>query len=427
MASVLGVIVIVACIGVYAGLAAGPWWKNVARASHARDFASYYYAVQVALSGEDPYLKKNLSQAARADRTRGSVHPFFYPPPALLAFLWVRHLPLERAYHAWYAADHLFLLAVMLALQRWGRRRGLAVVLAGMAVTFTPIPDNDWMGQANLFVLAVTVWGLWCAEQGRERWGGLLLGLACMVKMSPALLVAWWLLRGRRRPAAWSVIAALGLTVASLAVVDAATQWRFYTEILPGFGAGDYNGLRVSITLPANHSIPSLFHEATSQEKYTLSPTAAVLSRIVGGALLVGTGWMIRRRPGPAGGRDSLAEVGAVCVLMLILPVYTYEHHMVWMILPYAAAARACLDGRLGWGWRGGLLVAYAVQAVSLDVLRAIYRVLRDWGTVGDVLYYVVREGKFAAALFAGTCCLVAARRARQSEPGSAASRARSR
>ncbi len=402
---------LLACFVVYGVQALGPWKARTWRADSARDFASYYYAVQVAADGGDPYAKRALTVRAREDGTRkGGVHPFFYPPPFLLSFAWVLPLDLQAAFHTWFWVEHLFLLAVMLALWRWHPSRPMALALGVMAASFSPIPDNDWMGQANLFVLACVVPGLLLVERGRWRLGGALVGLGCMLKMSPALLVAWWLLQGRWRPVLAAVITALALSLASLPLVGVDVQWRFFTEVLPGFGSGDYNGLTVPITLTHNHSIPSLLHELFGGGATTsLEPTAGWVSRFITLALLGLLGWRFRR-PG-ADPLAALCQVGVVVVLMLVLPVYTYEHHMVWMLVPYAAAFAALAAGRLGKLWWVLLVLAYLVQALPLDWLKELYSELRVLGGLREPAYYLLRESKFIAALLTGLACVLAAGR----------------
>ncbi len=402
---------LLACVVAYGVQALGPWKQRTWRGHSARDFASYYYAVQVAAEGGDPYVKRSLTKRARQDgKRKAGVHPFFYPPPYLLSFAWAIPLDLETAYHAWYWLEHLFLLAVALALWRWHPSRPMALALGIMAASFSPIPDNDWMGQANLFVLACVVPGLLLVERGRWHAGGALVGLGCMLKMSPALLVAWWLLQRRWKPAAAAVGAAILLSLVSAPLVDLDIQWRFYTEVLPGFSSGDYNGLTVPITLTHNHSIPSLLHELLGGGKGTdLHPTAGWISRIITLALLALLAWRFRR-PG-ADAVTSLCQVGVVVVLMLVLPIYTYEHHMVWMLVPYAAAVAAAADGRLSRGWWVALGLAYLIQALPLDWLKALYKQLDALGPLEDIVYYALRESKFIAALLTGVACFVAASR----------------
>jgi hypothetical protein len=402
---------ILVCIVAYGVQALGPWKERTWRGSNARDFASYYYAVQVAADGGDPFDKRELGRLARSDGTRkGGVHPFFYPPPFLLCFAWVLPLDLEQAYRAWYWANQLFLLAALLALWRWRSTLVIALGAAVMAASFSPIPDSCWMGQANLLVVAVTLWGLVLTERGRPWLGGSLVGLACMLKMSPALLVAWWLLHRHWRPVTAAVVTAVVLSLATLPLLGPELQWRFYTEVLPGFGSGRYHGLTVPITLTHNHSIPSLLHELLGGGRgTTLLPAAQWASRLLTLALLGGLAWRLRRAPRDAVG--ALCQVGVVVVVMLVLPVYTYEHHMVWMLLPYAALLAALSSGRLrGWWW-GLAALAYAVQALPLDLLKAIYAMLDGLGPLEDPVYYALRESKFVAALATGAACLVAAGR----------------
>ena len=98
------------------------------------------------------------------------------------------------------------------------------------------------MGQANFPGLLLALAGLWQAEKDREWLGGALMGAACMLKMSPALWVVWWLARQRWRAAAGAVLCGAALSLLVLPLAGPSVQLRFYTEILPTFGSGDYNG-----------------------------------------------------------------------------------------------------------------------------------------------------------------------------------------
>ena len=52
-----------------------------------RDYASYHYAVKATHNNDSPYTVEDLNQLAKEEGTRKSVHPFFYPPPAILSVL----------------------------------------------------------------------------------------------------------------------------------------------------------------------------------------------------------------------------------------------------------------------------------------------------------------------------------------------------
>jgi len=400
--AVLAVVVVVGLVLHALQLADG--WKKVASADHARDFASYHYAVHAAFEGEDPYDKATLGELAREEGTRKSVHPYFYPPPFLVSMAWVRPLSLGTAYRAWYWLDSLFLLATLLALIRW--RPGPASIATGalLLASFTPLINNHVMGQANLPVVALVAGGLLADRRGFAWLAGVLVGVACMLKMSPGLLVAWWLFRRQWKPAAAACVTALVLTLVSLPLVGLDGQARFYLDVLPGLGEGDYNGLTVEIGMFGNHSIPNFFAQLWPGGKTSLSTAARIGGGLTSLALVAGTFWWTRA---PRDDLDHLAAAGALVVLMLVIPVYTYEHHVVFAVIPWVAVACAIWEGRLHKAWLAALAPAYVVAAWQLSVWKAV--ALEQ----GPALHWAMQEAKAFALLVLGAACLAVFRGSR--------------
>jgi hypothetical protein len=315
---------------------------------------------------------------------------------------WTLPLDLAAAYRAWFFLDELFLAGVVLVLWTWWRPLGAAVpvALAVSVAALTAIPDNAAMGQANLPVVLAVVGGLVAAERGRARRGGALLGVACMAKMSPALLVLWWLWRGRWRAAAWACATGAALSVAALAVSPPEATWRFYTDVLPRFGSGNYNGLRVPIDLFANHSIPNLWWQVAGGGPHVLSPLARVGSSLTSVALLAGLAVAFRGAPRDA--LETAGQVGAVVTLMLLSPVYCYEHHLVWTLVALPALGLALWTGRLGRAWAMLLVPAAAAVCVDLGWLTA-------WARLSPAaLAWLLQEAKTfgLAGLLAGSVAL---------------------
>lgn len=375
----------------YAGLSMVPAWTKVKNAKHARDFATYHYAAAEVLDGGDPYDTRSLSRKARQDGTRKSVHPYFYPPPFVLSVLWSPSFELLTSYRAWFWFNQLLVLLCMALFRAWFRVPW--AVVGVVLLTFTPITDNAKMGQANLLVLAAAVAGLWLKN-------GALVGAAAMAKMSPALYLGAWFVRRAYRPILAAVALAIGSSVLALPWVDLDSQIRFYTEVLPGFSTGNYHGLTVKIGLPANHSIPDLFNQMwPGPDRHTLSESAAFAAKACSLGLLVCLLALARHE------RDRLgnaAVFGAITVLMLITPVYTYEHHLVMAMFPAAVVGAALLDGRLGrWGWAVGV-PAYFFTAWPLYWLRPLQKMLPEW-------HWVLQESKFFGLFTLGVLCAVTA------------------
>ena len=376
---------------IYAVAGLWPSWQAVYESRNGRDFATYHYAAKVALAGGDPYETRALSALAREEGTRASVHPYFYPPPFLLSMVWVGPLSLETACRAWFWLNQGLLLACLVVLRRWLRAPWL--LLAAVACLFTPIPDNAKMGQANLLVVLLSLLGLW-------RSSGVLVGLAAMAKMSPALYLAGWGARGRWKPVLMAVLTAILLSVVSLPLVPLETQLRFYTEILPGFSSGHYHGLRVPITLPANHSIPDLLNQLWPGESdHELSPLSQRLSQGISLLLLAGLSLVARKARDPLG---LACAFGALTVLLVITPVYTYEHHLSMLLLPLVAAGTAIAKGRLGPRWWVGWGLAAFFTGWPLYWLRPLQKLLPP-------LSWLLQESKFFALLLLMAVCVAGA------------------
>ena len=88
-------------------------------------------------------------------------------------------------------------------------------------------------------------------------------------------------------------------------------------------------------------------------------------------------GAQLRLQLGHALGEACLG--GALTVLMLITPVFTYEHHLVFMILPLAALGTVIVRGRLGKRWWLPSGAAYAFLALTLPQVESLWLKYPAW------------------------------------------------
>jgi hypothetical protein len=307
---------------------------------------------------------------------------------------WSPEFSLAVSAKLWFWLNQVLLLLCLSVFRAWFRAPW--AVLGILLLTFTPITDSAKMGQANLLVLLTAVTGLWLRS-------GALVGVAAMSKMSPAIYLFAWLARQKYRPILSSIFVAIGSSLLALLFIDFDTQRRFYEEVLPGFSTGQYHGLKVRIGLPANHSIPDLLNQYwPGPTKYALAPMAATTSKIISGTLLVVLMWCARQ---PTDGLGAAGLFGAFTVLMLVTPVYAYEHHLVMALFPAAVVWTALFDGRLGrWGWCLGL-PAYFFTAWPLFWLRPLQKVFPD-------MHWLLQESKFFGLIMLGVLCVLTARNA---------------
>ncbi|MEL6189064.1 MAG: glycosyltransferase family 87 protein, partial [Myxococcota bacterium] len=200
-------------------LAVAGAWTDTHDVRHGRDFASYHYAVEAAAAGDDPYDTRALAKAARQERIRRGVHPYLYAPPFLLLMAWTEPLPLPDAFHAWFWIHACLGVLTALGLAWWWRSFGGDPLALFVMLTFalmTAVPNNHQMGQANFAGLGLALGGLALVERGRAVPGGALMGAACMLKMSPALFVMWWMLRREWLAVGIACATGLVLSVAAL-------------------------------------------------------------------------------------------------------------------------------------------------------------------------------------------------------------------
>jgi alpha-1,2-mannosyltransferase len=390
----LATLVLVAAVLWHALSVLSPAWVTTKDNRQGRDFASYYYAVEVAAKGGDPYDKKLLNEAAREDGFRRGVHPFLYAPPFLLLMGWSLPYDLPGAFHLWFWLHELCAIGAGVVLWRWWRHLGPQVpwLVALLMALMTAIPNNHAMGQANFPGLLLALAGLWQTDERRPVVGGLLMGAACMLKMSPALFVVWWLVRREWTAVGASIVAAIALSVLTLPLAGPAVQLGFYTDVLPTFGSGWYNGLAVPIGMFGNHSVPNLLDQVLPSDVKTLSAAANAVSVLVSLSLVGGMA-LLFRAPSPTR-VERAAQASAVGILLLLLPVYTYEHHLVFaipaMVLGLLAVARGWLRAPLA-------LVLAASTALVLFDLATLKRTVEALPEGLAAVGWLLQEAKFLA------------------------------
>lgn len=368
-----------------------PTGKLVYTAKHGRDYASYHYALQVSVDGENPYNLSSLNTRAKSEKTRRTVHPFFYPPPALLSFVWAEPLSLHQGYGAFFVLNNLLWVGCLFLMRRFLKVSWL--ILALVCISFSPAANTMRMGQANILVLFFLLLGIF-------RRNGALLGVAAMMKMSPALIVFQWFSALRFRPVFSSVASAVVLSVLALALVGVDEQLFFYKEVLPSFSSGTYHGLQIPINLPANHSIADIWNQVWPGENdLTLSRKAkSVSTGIILTVLIFICSISYRLRKLNTGYYLS----GAMVSLMIVAPVYTYEHHLVFAAFPVVLVLNALQRGELDRRFLWLVTPMFGFLAMPLFWLRAIQKEL-------PFLKWALQESKFfAVVIFAALCIWLA-------------------
>jgi len=194
------------------------------------DFTTYYYATKGALSLPFKHPYSNLSP----------LFPFFYPPGALVFFRPLNLLPYSAAVFVWalvsfaaFAAG-LFLLFKSLEKIGWGFSRGQRALLFLALSLFYPLKFTILAGQANTIIFFCLVAAFYFYLREQDHLAGLSLAIGTILKISPALLLVYFLTKRRWKIFLWGAFfVALFSLGAELGVWwDQSINWYYLRRVV---------------------------------------------------------------------------------------------------------------------------------------------------------------------------------------------------
>jgi len=206
---------------------------NAVAKSRYADFNWYYYAGDYVLSAKNIY--------------HYVLDGYMYPPFFAVFMIPLSAIPRTWAAAVWYAGN-LFSLLVLFAtcgylvegsaggVWSWVKGKWRAfragewdlVVVATFAITAGFWALNLQLGQINIYLWALTMLAVYCDARDRPARAGILMGVVCTIKFSPALLLVYFIFRKR-----FSVVAYAALTMVVLFAVPAVvTGWHRNAELL---------------------------------------------------------------------------------------------------------------------------------------------------------------------------------------------------
>lgn len=317
------------------------------------DLPSYHYASLALRHGLDPYVPANL--VAPVPET---IFPYIYPP--LLAILWtpLTFLPLEDVFALWQIVSLLALVASLVLCVRLARPAApaarAAALIAAMLVTFgLPaffVAHHGAISGVFVFLLLLCFDRL---QRGRERSAGIVLAVACGIKVLPVLLLPYLALKRRWRALIAAVATGAVLLGLSILIVGWKIHWEFITQIAPQVGFATHSGLGFdAVYYPENQSLNGFLSRLVCPDGGCGTWIALVCL-----AMVVPVAWRVSRRRDIDG-----AELALISVLLLIVSPLTWVHHLILLNLPAIVLAALIADGR--WRPRAWWVPVMAVTAI---------------------------------------------------------------
>jgi hypothetical protein len=262
-----------------------------------------------------------------------------HPPTSVLMSLPFGYLSYPSATAAW---NVLSLAAFALALVLIGRQLGAAVSplwilpAAALFLTCNPFRHQVEMGQINGVLLAFLV-GVWAAERNdRPGLAGALLGFAVAIRLTPALLFAFYLLRRRWAVVLWGMISVLAISAVTVGVIGITSYLDYTTDVLPL--SPRYTPMRL------NASLSGLWTKWFSAGTMSQVTVEQVIPPVIQSHLLSRAGFLVsalgvlyvlaRIAARVRSPEDIDAATGVWLTGMLLLSPTTWDHNFLVLAMP---------------------------------------------------------------------------------------------
>jgi alpha-1,2-mannosyltransferase len=317
------------------------------------DLSVYYGAVQYWAEGHDIY--GYVRQHAE--------YGFTYPPFAALTML-------PMAFVGWQVAVLVSVVLSLLATgvvlywmvdpiarrQGWSRWFALAIA-AGLAAAYEPMRETVNFGQVNMLLVVLVLADLMLLVRPGRGLGGIGIGLATAIKLTPGIFVLYLLVTRRFRAAALAAATATGATL--LAAVVAPDESRvFWTDAM-------WDTDRIgALSYISNQSL-----RGAVARLGLASPWSTALFGVL--VLAVLAVWVRRVRAARAAG-DELAGYTFTAILACLASPFTWVHHLVWIMPAFALLVGEALAPSSGRRRRKALL-AFAVAGYALLCSRLVW------------------------------------------------------
>jgi alpha-1,2-mannosyltransferase len=283
---------------------------------------------------------------------------FTYPPFAGIVMFPMAYLPFWLVVTVACAAT-----VVSTGLVTWWlagpliRRSKVPVAVAvALALCFEPVRETFGFGQVNTLLLALVAGDVLFGVARGRKWGGIGIGLATAVKLTPGVFILYLLVTGRWRAAGTSIAAAAVATLVAAGLYPDESR-EFWTAAL-----WDTNRVG-NLEYVSNQSLRGLL------ARLPLDTVEAKVWLVCVLATLALWAWRVRAA---AKVDDYLGGLALTGLLGCLISPVTWVHHCVWLLpaivrcldaglsgpnrkpLWLGTAAYVVLSSRLTWAWASG-------------------------------------------------------------------------
>ncbi len=357
-----------------------------------KDYPLWYWAGQQVLHGLNLYPSDPRAQ-----------FEFIYPPlPAVLLAIpaWFGKIPLYVCLSVLNAVAWWMTAQFSNAMTGAGRAPGPWLFALPSFVTITFIFDMYDLGQPNLVLLALMLYGFWLLREARPWMGGCMFALATAIKVFPVAVLPYLLWR-RQWKAAASTLVFLFLFLFvlpapirgfehNLKELKTWYQGMVSSSSEKGFGQRDeqnWSWVNQSIiavthrlTRPVNYNQDDPGKPVRTMNVVDVSFRTANLI-VVAISLAIGFGYIaVMPKPGRRTERSDAEELGILFCLMTVASPLARQYYFIWLFFPITVLIhRAAYDPRAG--ARAGTWALLALAGTLLLLALPLFPTdLQAWG-----------------------------------------------
>ncbi|MGW3998586.1 glycosyltransferase 87 family protein [Amycolatopsis sp. NPDC004772] len=312
--------------------------------------------------------------------------PFTYPPTAALIFVPLAAFPTQISWGLITAvslgAMALSIRTAIGALPRpaadgprwWASPARSTIVFFLVFLGLEPVWRTIFLGQINLILMAMILLDMLVIGARGSRWGGVLVGVAAAIKLTPLVFLGHLFITGRRMDALRGLATFIVLQ-GLMFLINAHDAAKYWTVTLPDTG-------RIGpVHWAGNQSLNALMNRATD-----LAPWASKAAMGIGFLLAVPALWLLLRfhRKGQA-----LAAMLVTAFWTLLISPISWTHHWVWVIplIVLLVSRLPKTTPKTAWKrWVGTGLVAFVFVSCVLLILPNGRNVELHWKVWQNVL-----------------------------------------
>ncbi len=328
---------------------------------------SVYYASKIFLEGVNPYFL-----------TSQPVH-FVYSPSVILLLLSFSLLPL-------FLAQKLFVIFsmfcfftsvfILFKLFRVSFFSHLGIFFLILLLNYFPEKFTLGMGQLNNVMLLGTVLFLFFYQRKKDHISGLFLAIPIVIKFFPILLIIYLIFKRRINILLSLSAGFILITLISFIVVGATENFYFYQKVMPNLLGGfknDYYNQAISGFLARQINNPT----AVDNIKNISAALLTILTMLIV--------WKKRKNK-----KLELISIGTLITLSLIINAYSWQHHFVFLLIPFFITFFHIKNNNLNPKYYLILAISYALVALNLEEPFSFPLLIQSHVLFGSIILYVL-------------------------------------